>query len=139
MRLKNFIDEYEKRQNASVNTTNLNESEWEMLRKIADVLRIAFDMTKYLQRNNITLSDVYGEWLMLQYAVTKKNSSETSSHGIDLAKNLKDSLVFYQGRLFANPMMVAAIFLDPRFKGTMKLSAKNLAISKLTKIWMQLK
>lgn len=47
-------------------------------------------------------------------------------------------MVFYQGRLFANPIMVAAIFLDPRFKGTMKLSAKSLAISKLTKIWMQL-
>lgn len=117
----------------------MDESEWEMLQKIADVLKIAFDMTKYLQRNNITLSDVYGEWIMLQHAVTKKVSSEASTPGIDLAKNLKDSLVFYQGRLFANPMVVAAIFLDPRFKGTMKLSAKSLAISKLTRIWMQLK
>lgn len=139
MRLKSFIDEYEKSQNTPVNFTNLNESEWEILQKIADVLKTAFDTTKFLQRNNITLSDVYGEWIMLQHAVTKKISLEASTHGIDLAKYLKDSLVFYQGRLFANPMMVAAIFLDPRFKGTMKLSAKSLAISKLTKLWMQLK
>lgn len=54
-----------------------------------------------------------------------------------MAENLSSSLVSYRGQLLINPMMVSAVFLDPRFTRTMKLCAKTLAISKLTKVWIQ--
>lgn len=122
---------------------NFSPEQWKTVEHIIDVLKPLSIITKYLQRQSITLSDFYGEWLILKYDLKQKIDNQDDLIGdnlaIDLAQNLWNSLGFYSAQLLTNPMLLSATYLDPRFSKTLALSAKTLAKSKLVEIWLRIK
>lgn len=141
------MDEYEKEQEENkkkkkkkdekwIEIENLSDEEWNLIDKIISILEIPLKTTKFLQRTNYTLSDFYGQWLLMENAITREKNASTDD--MNLAEHLLKNLILYRGQLLANPMMVSVVFLDPRFSSTMKLCAKTLSISKLTKIFLRL-
>lgn len=84
------------------------------LKELILILNIPFDGTIHFQSQQLTLSDVYGKWLAMQlhlgHFVGKRQFKS------DLAKHLLTELQTRSKIIFNNPMMSAALFLDPRFR-----------------------
>lgn len=149
LKVKSFVCSYaeslesmtnkERRENVAIQ--NLTETEWKKVEEICEVLESPFILTKQLQTSTYTLSDFYGAWLRMEIAVRKHISNRTPSDevdSLDLAEKLLESLEFYRGQLLANPMLLAAVYLDPRFTKFVKVPAKTLAIAKLVNVWEQI-
>lgn len=85
---------------------------WAVLQELVKVLGIACNATIYFQTKDITLSDVFGRWMGMQLHfehLTKKRSIT------GLAKHLLTAANTRKERIFNNPLMGCALFLDPRF------------------------
>lgn len=139
LKCKQFIHEYvekverqTKRDPLNPKISNLSSGDWETIAHIVDVLAIPHEITVKLQRVNYTLSDFYGQYLVMENDIESKISENNS----DLARNIFNELNFYKGRLLVNPMLICSIFLDPRFVRTMTATQKTFAVSKLTEIWL---
>lgn len=84
------------------------------MREIVQLLQIPYDVTVAYQYKRLTLSDVFGRWLGMQLhldMLCKKKSLKT-----DLAKQLLNALTIRNENIFKNPIMGAALYLDPRFR-----------------------
>lgn len=87
---------------------------WLILREIVYILQIPLRATIELQQEDLTLSDVYGIWTKMRLhlnACASKTNYKTS-----LVKYLVEALLMRQENIFSNPYMIAALFLDPRFR-----------------------
>lgn len=137
LKCKEFVIGYIQSKEKPSIVYNLTEAEWSVVKDIVATLEIPFRATKMLQTSNFTLSDFYAEWLLMKSAVRKR--ANTSSIEINnLARQLLFSLIKYSAQLLANPMLAAAVFMDPRFTRTMEKTPRKLAITKLLKIWDRL-
>lgn len=130
MYLKEFI------KNMSANDTklkkvNLNHSDWEKVETISKTLLPAKLCTKKLQYEQLTLTDFYGAW------ITCKLQTEALSSLI--SKKLLQHIVDREKYIMANKVLLAAIFLDPRYKITLNEDKCNTAIEHLIKVWIHLK
>ncbi|XP_016663574.1 uncharacterized protein LOC107884945 [Acyrthosiphon pisum] len=130
MYLKEFI------KNMSANDTklkkvNLNHSDWEKVETISKALLPAKLCTKKLQYEQLTLTDFYGAW------ITCKLQTEALSTLI--SKKLLQHIVDREKYIMANKVLLAAIFLDPRYKITLNEDKCNTAIDHLIKVWIHLK
>lgn len=134
LKCKGFIINYINSKEEPAIRCNLTDEEWTTVQEIVDILKTPYETNKMLQTLGITLSDFYGEWLLLEGSM-KKQASERLNENNDLLSQLLNSLKTYSAQLLANPMLAAAVFLDPRFSKTMKRTPRTLAISKLLKIW----
>lgn len=139
LKCKNFIKEYITSKAKPAITFDLTEIEWKTIEDIVAVLEIPFHATKMLQREDYTMSDFYAEWLLLKGGLRKKAASNISTEAKDLAKQLITSMDEYSAQLLTNPMLAAALFLDPRFTKIMTSTMRMLAISKLIKIWKRMR
>lgn len=54
---------------------------------------------------------------------------------LNLGEKMLAAIDSFRGQLLANPMLLAAVYLDPRFTKYLKVPNKTLAISKLVKVW----
>lgn len=106
----------------------LADAEWKDMEEIMKVLRPFARQTARLQSPNITLSDFYGFFLVLQIRTRKHNNS-------DLAKNLLKEMDGRKAVLLENKSMLAAVFLDPRYKIALQTDRmRNDAIERLIDI-----
>lgn len=89
---------------------------WRALKELVVLLKIPYDATIEFQSHKLTLSDVYGKWIGMQLhlkaCVTKKQFK------LGLAKHLLDSLENRNENIFKNPLMLCALYLDPRYHHT---------------------
>lgn len=114
-------------------------NKWAVLKEMVKVLGFPYSTTKSLQKRDLTLSDVYGEWLKLEitlkaYMDHKKNTK------LNLAKNLLITCQQRKEVIFSNPLMNAAIFMDPRFRKTILTDETkvNSAKSTLEALWLRI-
>lgn len=89
-----------------------------------------------MQSKHFTLSDFYGAWLRIEMWLEQKIEMNSE---LNLAQRLKDSMNRYKGQLMLNPLMISAIYLDPRFTNTLSKTNKLLAVATLLEIWVQRK
>lgn len=87
---------------------------WKNLREIAYILQIPLRATIDLQKQNLTLSDVFGIWANMKVHLTAINNS--GKFKTKLSNHFYDALENRKNHIFANPFMKAAIFLDPRYR-----------------------
>lgn len=84
------------------------------LKELILILNVPYHGTIYFQSQKLTLSDVYGKWkamhLHLEHFVGKRQFKS------NLAKHLLTALEVRSKNIFNNPMMLAALYLDPRFR-----------------------
>lgn len=80
-----------------------------------------------MQKEVISLSDFFGQWAKLKMQLTKFSSD-------DLAKNLLSEMNQREKHLFNNPVLNAAVFLDPRYQKYMPIENKDDAIDFLERL-----
>lgn len=103
--LQNVIDEF-----ALTNSDfHVSEDEWKIVEEMNSVLRNVDVITKRIQTIQYTLSDLYGDWILLELKL--KNYVN-----VELARNLLNEMNSMEARLINNETMISAIFLDPRFQ-----------------------
>lgn len=102
-------------------------------------MSIPYKATVDLQKKELTLSDVYGIWLKSQLHLDaciklKKN------YKTDLAKHLLNAINERKETVFKNPLMTAALFLDPRFRRQVlrDVNKTEEAMQTLKNIWRRL-
>lgn len=102
MKLKPFL-------NANPHVKEFNNIEWEAIEDIINILAPFNRYSKKLQSETLTLSDLYGYWMLLRIKVSK------SDH--ELSKQLLIEMNgTYHKILTENPAVIATVYLDPRYQ-----------------------
>lgn len=109
---KSAIDYFAKEKEDKV--CQLLSLKWNVLKEIVYVLKIPLRATVSLQKQDLTLSDVYGIWMKMKIHLQACIDKGTFKSG--LAQQLKKSLDDRKEHIFKNPFMSAAVFLDPRYR-----------------------
>lgn len=101
--------------------------EWELLEKITSALRPFANLTTLMQREIVSLSDFFGGWGKIKMDLTKLGHDQ-------LARQLLVDMKSREDDLFNNPVLNAAVFLDPRFQMYMPIQKKEEAIEFLSNL-----
>lgn len=108
----------------------LLKSKWNILKEFVQVLQVPYDATISLQSNNCTLSDFYGIWLTME--IILKKMIEKKSFNTNIVKFMIDALLKRKSRLIDHPAMLAAIYIDPRFRSEILKNDINAETAKTT-------
>lgn len=87
---------------------------WQVLREIVYLLEIPLRAIVAIQRQDLTLSDVFGIWMKMKIHLQACINRGIFKTGI--SRKLFDSLEARKKFIFNNRFMGAALFLDPRYR-----------------------
>lgn len=106
------------------------------MKEIIYVLRIPYNATIALQAKNLNLSDFFGEWLLMEIRLNKL-IAKTSSNNTNLAEKILNALLNRKEQLHNHSAMLAAIYLDPRYRTELSKNQSNVDVAILTikNIW----
>lgn len=93
---------------SSLKKVCLNNSEWNQIEVISKALLSSKICTKKFQNVQLTLTDFYGAWILCKIQTKKCNTS--------FSKKLVECLTNREQHLMKNKVLLAAIFLDSRYK-----------------------
>lgn len=103
--------------------------EWDLILEIATALGPVAATTKALQRENIILSEVYGEWLLL----IQKLKQLDSAYSKLLLKAIENRFKNIFGSQCAP--MLACVWLDPRYRVSLSTHQKKIAKEHLVDLY----
>lgn len=111
-------------------------NKWNTLKEIVYVLRIPYNATIAIQAKNLTLSDFFGEWLLMEIRLNSL-IARASFNKTNLADKMLSALLNRKDQLINHPAMLAALYLDPRFRSEVlkKQSSVDVAKSTIENIW----
>lgn len=118
---------------AAVNGTKfqLDGDIWTALPCVVQVLAVFAAKTKELQKEDLTLPDSYGIWLSLVVRLKNLSHIPLSSKLLQhVEKRLKD--------LMEDDVLVAALYLDPRYQLVLSETQKSNAVQHLTNLHRKL-
>lgn len=109
----------------------VDEQFWAKVNEIILVLKPAYNLTIDMQKTGYGLSDFYIGWLRV-----KKNLKRLIANGLEfnLAKELIENMERRAPSLFKSPLLLSAIYLDPRMMRTLSAEQKASAAMDLMKI-----
>lgn len=86
--------------------------------------------TKFIQSDQITLSEFFSSWTQMKLKL-KKNAP------CELLTNLLKCIDDRQKRLLENASILSALYLDPRYRKVLNndTSSKQIAVNHLTRLW----
>lgn len=87
---------------------------WHVLKEIKRLLKIPYQATIDLQLRELTLSDLYGIWTKMELHLKEYCAQKTISE-TGLPKLLYNAITNRREKLFNNPFMSSALYLDPRY------------------------
>lgn len=114
----------------SIRAYLLSGDEWNDIEQLIDSLRPFFVSTKKLQSEECTLSDFYGFWVSIQFQLKRSNNA--------FADLLLQEMTKYFPTLLENPIVLAAVYLDPRYQMSLNPDNKKLAIAFLGGLYKRL-
>lgn len=110
---------------------------WDILKELEYILKIPYRATISLQKRDLTLSDVFGIWMIMklhlnQCTTKKQYKTKLPAYLLVAIENRKEVI-------FNNPFMVCALFLDPRFRREITTDELKCAEAKSTllKVWQR--
>lgn len=106
-------------------------NEYESIQEIENVLRYPSIATREIEKATLTLSDLYGEIQKVLFRLEqfmKKTIPKTN-----LAAALLESIHERKKKLLNNPLMIAAVFLDPRYSFDLTPAETQIATYSLEK------
>lgn len=108
----------------------MDEAIWEKLPFIVEILGLFAKKMEYLQKENISLADVFGVWLELESRLTKIGNSP-------LVKVFWEKLMHRKAEMniTSNEVTLSNMFLDLRFHFTLTTEQKELAKKHLIYLW----
>lgn len=95
----------------------LDESDWRSVYEIQSTLQPFTIATKKLQSPNVTLSDFYGMWFNLKLKIQRQNDA--------FGKNLLAHMEKRHNNLIEIPVMLSAVYLDPRYNILLSSQQRN--------------
>lgn len=105
----------------------LTEYEWIVLAEICEIMQPAYEIMKKMQTTAYSLSDFYGAWLLIK--ISSIQYQKKPNRVTNLAEELERQMTTIEPKLFLNPLLLCAIFLDPRYgkklNTTQQLVARN--------------
>lgn len=101
----------------------LSSDEWSEVENIVMVLKWPYQLTVKLQAKDLTLSDVFGHWTIMELKLQKENHP--------LAQILLKHMKLRREAVLNNPAMIAAVFLDPRYNRLLGMNNRNEALKYL--------
>lgn len=107
----------------------LSPAEWSRVEQVLAVLGPFNTFTKKLQSTTTTLSDFYGYWMLIRIKLSQAEDS--------LSRDLLDEMNRYHEMLMENPVILASIYLDPRYQRGLK-EKKSLAIAFLVELYSRI-
>lgn len=110
---------------------SLNDFDWQQVKILSESLLPAKICSKKLQSEQLTLSDFYSTWISCKI--------ETRSLENPFSNKLVKCMENREQFIMNNKVLLAAIFLYPRFKITLNKVQHDTAISHLISIWVYLK
>lgn len=124
--------------NKQVCMFKLLKRKWSILREMLYIMSIPYKATVSLQKQSLTLSDVFGIWLEMQLHLNA--CSKRTNYKSNLAKHLTSTLSERKEVIFKNPFMASALFLDPRFRSQIVRDEQKVDQAKetLKSIWRRL-
>lgn len=113
---------------------------WKTLKEIEFVLSIPLRATILLQRRDLNLSDVFSIWMKMQLHLTQLIEKKRDKLKTSLAKHMLTAVEARKEHIFTNPFMVAALYLDPRFRRVILADQikSSEAISLLERVWARI-
>lgn len=87
---------------------------WHVLKEIKHILQIPYQATIDLQSRELTLSDLYGIWTKMELHL-KAYCTQKTKFGTGLPNLLYNAITNRKEKLFKNPFMSSALYLDPRY------------------------
>lgn len=108
---------------------------WEELDNILSALKAPYIATKNMQRVGYGLADFRVSWLRMEKNLTR---NQTNGVGGDLPQKLLEAMKRRESVLLATPIMLTAMYLDPRIKYKLSDTQKACAILSLEKLHCRL-
>lgn len=105
---------------------------WTKISELIEVLEIPYRATIESQKVGYSLSDFYISWLRIQKGLGRFENTEQH---FNLASNLITRLDERAPSLFKTPLMLCAIYLDPRINFKLSSAQKRDAAMALIKIY----
>lgn len=105
----------------------ISENSWERVAQFHEPLKLVARKMTAFQRADLTLSDAYGDWVELQESL--KSVEQTP-----FVENLLAALSGRGAFVLKSPMMVASVFLDPRFNILLDASDRAIANTVLAEL-----
>lgn len=101
---------------------------WKIIEEMVEILHVPFEITTTLETSTLTLSDLFGILLKMEYKMEKfaSNANRHTKLADSLLKNVSDR----KAKLIISPALLCSVFLDPRY--CYDLSAAENKIAKLT-------
>lgn len=96
--------------------------------------------TLVLQRNDFSLSDLFGCIQIIELKLNEFIDSAAEKYTM-LPDKLKEFLLQRKSKLLENPLMLCALFLDPRYKCNIDTDPEKLMFVKITleNLWQRMK
>lgn len=113
------------------------EQKMPIIREAIKILKIPYEVTKLLQKPDITLSDFYGDCLMMREKLKIfKNKRDKQT---DLAEHLLSAFENRSSKMLDNQLTIAAVYLDRRFSSELTENHMGLAKLFLSNLWERLR
>lgn len=104
--------------------------EWLEVERLVGVLKPFNKYTQKLQAVNCTLSDFFGFWIAI------RRHMEKNDHPLKLT--ILTEMQARESQLLDNPILLAAIYLDPRFQCFLCSGKKEIASALLRNVHLRL-
>lgn len=88
---------------------------WSVLKELKYILAIPYRATISLQKRDLTLSDLYGIWSKMEIHINAC-CNQPSKFKTKLPKELMKAVTNRKEKLYSNPFMGCALYLDPRYR-----------------------
>lgn len=105
---------------------------WEHLDEIISVLKSPYNATTDMQRIGYGLSDFYISWIRITMNLRR---IENGQHKFDLATKLREKMEIRAPSLFKTPLMLCAVYLDPRIMFKLTDEQKSTAAMSLITVY----
>lgn len=113
------------------------EQKMPIIREAIKILKVPFEVTKMLQKPDITLSDFYGACLMMREKLKFfKNKQEKRTN---LAEHLLSAFENRRSKMLDNQLMIASVYLDRRYSSELTENHIGLAKLFLSNLWERLR
>lgn len=113
------------------------EQKMPIIREAIKILKVPFEVTKMLQKPDITLSDFYGPCLMMREKLKFfKNKQEKRTN---LAEHLLSAFENRRSKMLDNQLMIASVYLDRRYSSELTENHIGLAKLFLSNLWARLR
>lgn len=112
---------------------------WHIMIELVKVLKSAYVSTLSLQKSDITLSDFFGCVKILEIKLSQQVAKQNRK--TNLAEVLQTTINSRVQKLLDTPMMICALYLDPRYHCELKGNPAKIGMARSTiiNLWQRLK